>query len=334
MKTKLVYVLVSTDNDLYWEQALLSVFSARYHNPGAEIILITDDKTNATLQGKRAKIVEYVTVKTVIDIDAKYTNRQRSRILKTTAREHIEGDYLFIDCDTIVVADLSEIDKFTFEMAAVKDCHITLDKNVNTFRYLKKIAKATGWSDKVLDNIHFNSGVLYVKDNANTRKFYNDWYHYWMECMQKGFCIDQPAFAMANLSNDCLVSELNGVWNCQWRFGLKYFAKSKIIHYLSSNKDSISDEPMAEFMDEKLYLEIKETGDVGHHLIQMIVNPTDYLAEQTDILANKDVLVWNSETGLFVRSVYRNFPRIFKCFNFISRCLLYFDNHIFKVFKR
>jgi hypothetical protein len=56
MRTKLVYVLVS-DNEQsdYLEQCLLSCYSARLHNAGAEIVLFVDHLTDDTLQGKRAR---------------------------------------------------------------------------------------------------------------------------------------------------------------------------------------------------------------------------------------------------------------------------------------
>jgi hypothetical protein len=52
MKTKIVY-----EQDIYLEQTLLSVYSARLHMPDAEIILLVDDLTNKTINGKRNKII-------------------------------------------------------------------------------------------------------------------------------------------------------------------------------------------------------------------------------------------------------------------------------------
>ncbi len=333
MKTKLVYVLVSTDNDLYWEQALLSVFSARYYNPTVEIILVTDDKTNATLQGKRAKILDYITTIKVIEINAEYTNQQRSRILKTTLRQRIAGDYLFIDCDTIITTSLSEADTFLFDIAAVQDAHISLQKSPVFRNYLHKIDKKTGWNISQ-ELLHFNSGVLYVKDNACAKKFYADWHNYWLESMQKGYSIDQPALAMANNVNNHIVCELPGEWNCQLRYGLRYFPSCKIIHFCATDTPSLAEQPLFELMSRNTYRAIKQSGEIDETMAEMLKHPKDFVAGQTDILANNDVLIWNAETGLFIRRVYYNFPRIFKCFNFVSKCLLYFDKHIFKLLKK
>ena len=61
MQTKLVYVLTCAPEATYIEQALISIWSARYHNPDAHIVLLVDDLTNQLLVGKRAEVLEYIT---------------------------------------------------------------------------------------------------------------------------------------------------------------------------------------------------------------------------------------------------------------------------------
>ena len=53
MNTKIVYTLVSDDSDTYLEQALLSVYSLRIHNPRAIVELAVDQFTAMTLVDKR-----------------------------------------------------------------------------------------------------------------------------------------------------------------------------------------------------------------------------------------------------------------------------------------
>ena len=53
MKTSLVYVLTSSPSDLFYEQTLVSVWSARYWNPYMKIVLLVDDLTDETLVGNR-----------------------------------------------------------------------------------------------------------------------------------------------------------------------------------------------------------------------------------------------------------------------------------------
>ena len=42
MKTKIVYTIVSDENDIFFEQALLSIYSLRKYNPDAFVELVID----------------------------------------------------------------------------------------------------------------------------------------------------------------------------------------------------------------------------------------------------------------------------------------------------
>ena len=53
MKTKIVYVLVSSETDLYLEQAWLSLYSLRLHNPNAHVVILMDDYTEHSLRENR-----------------------------------------------------------------------------------------------------------------------------------------------------------------------------------------------------------------------------------------------------------------------------------------
>ena len=117
MKTKIVYVVISDEDDYYLEQALVSVYSVRLYNPNSQILLLIDSETNATIVGKREAILQYVSQKIVIDVPKQYSKMQKSRFLKTTLRQYIEGDFLFIDSDTIITGDLSDIDDISFDIA-------------------------------------------------------------------------------------------------------------------------------------------------------------------------------------------------------------------------
>jgi hypothetical protein len=44
MKTKIVHVVVSDETDIFLEQALLSIFSLRKHNPNSLVELVIDQK--------------------------------------------------------------------------------------------------------------------------------------------------------------------------------------------------------------------------------------------------------------------------------------------------
>jgi lipopolysaccharide biosynthesis glycosyltransferase len=141
MQTKIVYIVVSNDSDIYLEQSLLSMYSLRIHNPDTEIILIVDDLTDATIKGQRSNILKYITSKVVVDINEKYNSLQRSRILKTSMRKYVEGSFLYIDNDTIITSSLVEIDNFSYDIGAVKELHLPSFRSQYDFVKIKKISK-------------------------------------------------------------------------------------------------------------------------------------------------------------------------------------------------
>ena len=161
MKTKLVYVLVSSKEDLYWEQCLISVMSARYQMPQAQIYLVCDDQTNDSLRGIREEIKQFITKLIVIPFDKNIEKLRRSRILKVTLRKIISGDFLYIDCDTLITHSLGEIDNFSFSLAAVLDGHCIFKKHPMFDFFVKQNKHLNYPIDKIVK--YFNGGVMYVK---------------------------------------------------------------------------------------------------------------------------------------------------------------------------
>lgn len=228
MKTKLVYVLTCAEEDTYIEQALISVWSARYWNPDATIVLIVDDNTDSLLAGKRGELLNYVSEKIVVPFeDAILTPMYRSRFIKTQVRELVKGDLLFIDCDTICCRSLSDIDSFECEIGAANDNNLLFQQD----RYKEDtINKVAALCDISKEEHYFSSGVLYCKDTENTRKLYTLWHTYWMEGVELGINIDQPALAKANIELDYIITPIDDVYNCVLYTQNEYLAQAAILH--------------------------------------------------------------------------------------------------------
>ncbi len=236
MKTKLIYALVSDPSDYYYEQTLISVTSARMWNPDAVIELLVDDRTHQTLTGKRAALYDKVNNVITVDFSKTVNKKQRSRFLKTSIRQHVKGDFLYIDSDTVVCESLEDVDKFQFEIGAVLDGHRLLDLNQDTLNTKKeKVEKIGGqFIDK---GSYYNSGVLYVKDTPNTHAFFREWYAVYEAGLQKGIDFDQPALFLCNQNLD-LIRPLEGEYNCQiFLGGLPYLGYAKIIHAFNAYRD-------------------------------------------------------------------------------------------------
>lgn len=123
MRTKIVYILISDDLDIVYEQALISVYSLRKHNSDANVILVVDEDTNAGLVDKRSQIIQYVNEIIQVSVPIEYSKIQRSRFIKTSLRELISGGFFYIDVDTVIIGDLSFVDYIQDDIAMAYDAN-------------------------------------------------------------------------------------------------------------------------------------------------------------------------------------------------------------------
>lgn len=273
---KYVYVLTSTPKDLYYEQCLMSVFSLKAHNPNAQVQILVDNKTaeSFTVENKRDGLKELGAEIVSVEFDDSIKNVERSRRLKTTIPEHITGDFLFIDCDTIICDDLSDIEKIDAKFAAVLDGHVPLSEHKHK-EYFVKREKKLGFSATKNTGKHFNSGVMLYRDSTESKKMFDKWNELWDFGFTKHHDHhDQPAFNEASFQTENLLCELDGEWNCQIsQGGLQFLKNAKIIHYFSSEaagKNYISYYKLA---DKSIQQRIKETGEIPEDIKEMILDP-------------------------------------------------------------
>ena len=60
MKTKLLYILSSSESDTYLESALISIYSARFRMPDANITLLIDNITDNNFIGNRKELLSLI----------------------------------------------------------------------------------------------------------------------------------------------------------------------------------------------------------------------------------------------------------------------------------
>lgn len=230
---KYLYVLTSNDRDLYYEQIYLSITSLLLYNPNAYIVLLTDDKTCKNLKGRRGKILHLVHEYKVIEFSVKYSQKIRSRLLKTSMRNIVDGDFLYLDCDTIILSPIDIPLDWNFNIGAVKNLHFSNVKDSPIYPIFYCLANKCGINMGSFD--YFNGGVLYVKDNCRTRAFFSHWHELYLQYLENnGVEIDQLSLYKANNDFYGLIEELQGEWNWQVGFGLNYISNAKIMHTFSS----------------------------------------------------------------------------------------------------
>ena len=127
MKTKIVYTLISSKNDIYLEQMWLSIYSLRIYNPTSFIMVLVDKNTYSYLTEKTSLIPLINQIK-IIDVPNNYSAKEKSRYLKTSVRQNVSGPCLFLDTDTIITSSLTELDDLKVDIACVPDLHTTFNE--------------------------------------------------------------------------------------------------------------------------------------------------------------------------------------------------------------
>lgn len=229
MKTKVVYVLVSQESDYYYEMLLLSYYSLRLHHPkdDTEVLLVMDTETNRRLIDKKSPIINEVTP-IVVDIPGEYTVMQRSRYLKTTLRQRVHGNFLYLDCDTLICEPLNEIDKTTSDIAMV----FSNNRGGQRSGHAKHRCEKAGFY-KLENQPYYNGGVIYSKSSPTSNQFFELWHQLWNYSLMNGIPQDQPALCQTNMDLKHPIEVLSDIWNCQilYRETDNIFQKAKIIHY-------------------------------------------------------------------------------------------------------
>ena len=238
MKTKLVYVLTCAPEGNYIEQALLAIWSARHHNPSAQIILFVDDVTDKVMSEGRDEILKYISEKVVIPFDADKTMVYRSRWIKTSVRRLIDGDFLFVDCDTVTTRSLDEIDSLKCRMGAVPDSHLPIQAFGKALMKTSRTKVAPVGIDLDAEEFYFSSGVLYVKDTPETRALYEKWHEIWLQGVQNGVNIDQPSLAKANIESGHLIERIDDRFNCVIYTQPAFAKDASILHFTAFRNPS------------------------------------------------------------------------------------------------
>lgn len=306
MKTKIVYVVTCSEKNTYLEQALLSVYSARLHNPTAEIYVVTDNESADSMTGKRAEIKKYLTDVLVFDTPEGFNAMKKSRYLKTNLRELIKGDFIYIDTDTVVCQPLDEVDDIKEDVSGVANRHLIykvseMGESNSTFRKLDLEVKE--------DFVYINGGMLIAKDTPVAHRLFKAWYESWQFAGTKGIFMDQAALHRAEIISDYKIHELNGVWNCQIEgCCLNYLHNAKILHFYAVGGSGKTSSYI--LRQDCIYDKIKEFGYLPNEIKALVSNPHQSFVSGSGIVSNTKRVFLNEANPLFL--IYRDHPRLWK----------------------
>lgn len=266
---RILYILVSGYQDLFYEQFIISATSARLVMPKVQIEVLTDDISLKSFCGKRAKIFEISNKVHSKILPQNMEAKERSRWLKTSMRNIVDGDFLYIDCDTIICKKLDEFKLAEYDIGAVLDGHELIGTNYYSKDYEMR-AKICGFHAGY-NNTHYNGGVIWCKDNARTRDFFKLWHKLWRETCKKKWIIDQISLNEANWRYNGIITEISGIWNCQLEYGMKFFHDALILHYLNFNGSN--SKSFYKLANKDVLIKIRDNDSIPDTIMQIINNP-------------------------------------------------------------
>lgn len=298
-----VYVLTSDGNDIFADMTRISMMSLRMNNPNAYIVLVCDSASKSALE--KCGHVVITECDSVISISTPEGPPVfRNRYIKTSLRQHLSGPFLYLDADTVIRGDLSEVFKTTASFSAAPNhsgsgdpAEMPVDEREN-FELLK-------WA---LPSYYVNGGVLFFADSAESYKFCELWHQKWLASVaQIGRFRDQPSLNSAVADSKVSFSWLANRFNAQIDVRPAY-AENAVIWHLYSSMGSIALKTVFDEYIVRLQQGYEVTPDYIKLLCQQpypwrIKNPVDWLCVQR-MLSRDQLLKLNSFERLWMNRNY------------------------------
>lgn len=311
---KCVYVLTSSENDLYYEQFYVSITSLCLYNPNVFITVLLDSKTKEGLKGKRSGYENIVSEIVTIIAPEELSQREVSRWLKSSMKKYVTGDFLFIDCDTVITCKLDDDFSPELKIGTVIDTHVHLS-NHHLEQHFKKEDQELNFSSSFKTGIRYNTGVIFCRDMPEVDDFFSRWHSLWHFSKKNGNSQDMPAFNQVNYELGGIITELRGEWNCHiMHNGLPFLSAAKIIHYFATNHDFI-DCPFLP-ASRNILLDIKNTGVISPKTLELLKNAKGSFVYNSRIISDKaEVDVINSKMFLLLLLLRKKTPKLFVFLN-------------------
>ena len=250
------------------------MFSLRHFNSKVHIVLLTDDSTAETIEKTyRKKAKQLIDDIVVVPFDKQYSNKEKSRWIKTSMRRLLKGDFLFIDADTSVTGALDEsyFDSFPNFIGAVHDdncsSQIVCHSEIFKIMYVNRLKSIYGIEYKEETDV-YNSGVLFVKDVPEAYVLFDAWHKNWLIANDKGVCLDQLPLVKTCQDMGNPIQSMSGIYNCQVKFSIQYLHEAIILHTFSHQQDS----SLSPILGSYIYDEIKRSQNLSEKIKDIILN--------------------------------------------------------------
>lgn len=304
MKTQIVYVVISSEGDYFLEELWASLYSLRHFHSDVKVVVLTDLSTSIRIK-QCVSMLSLITELKVIPVPENYRNDCRARVIKTNLRNLLDGDFLFIDTDTIICKPLDDIDNLLVKnIAMVPELHSPFKKHA-WYDFTKKDMERIFDTDVSESPYWFNSGCMLVRDNEITHKFFVDWKKNWeYSAFEKNNASDQRALLKTDHDYGYMIECLPDIYNCQVAMSIQYFCEAKIIHFWHMRARYTSDMNYSPFCNKEVYKAIRKDNGISVESADMILHCKSSFRSPSMIVGTSDMYFQMSPFNTVLHKAY------------------------------
>ena len=311
---KFLYILVGSKKGFYCEQTLVSMVSLKKISPQSFISLLVDEQTDLECKTEIENIKKYVDEYVIVPIKEGLSSTAKSRYIKTTMREYVKGDFLYVDADTIWCAPIDERD-FTHDVMGVLDGHCLLKEHPLVNRIEEDLKKTN--CNPCVDG-YINGGVLFSRDSEISRKFFDLWHEKWKETSLNGCFIDMPSLNHSIKKIGGSFSILPDTYNVQISRSWKFFAEAKLVHFFTGWQDEQFESPYL-FQKKSFWTTIRNSG-IGDLAASAIEKPRSAFDDSFGVCSKEEQDFRNTALYGFIADLYAR-RRERKTFYFLNESI-------------
>jgi hypothetical protein len=229
---KICYCLASSGEDWYPEMTFISASCVRRLHRAARITILMDvDTYNMPIREPfdvRGLADHLVRVEVGLDGPA-----PRSRFLKTSMRQLVDGAFLFLDSDTLPIRPFREIFETTASMSAAFDRNIE-NPEPHFPEFAGRLLSEVGWTNPLPN--YYNAGVIHFSDQDESRALGVEWHRRWRLLYERfREHRDQPALNSAIHALDIHPRVFPIQYNAMVGVAARFAHKAKIFHFYTSS---------------------------------------------------------------------------------------------------
>lgn len=227
---RVVYALACDGWDEYAQMAYLSARSLKRVHPDARAILVADRATADGLAARAHQLRECFDEIVAVPVAGDST-KLRSRAVKTTLRQAVSGDFLFLDADTLVIRPLDGLWATPADFALAHD--ICEEPGTRVPAWTRPAFERMGWPYP--PRFYGNSGVMLVRDTVRVRELFAAWHDRWARQVEvAGRVQDQEALASALDALGMTPAVLSDDYNRMVQYHPRVRPTTRILHFFAT----------------------------------------------------------------------------------------------------